>query len=103
MDIIEITGDNFDEEVVCSEKRVLVDFWASWCGPCKMLAPVIDKIAEERDDIVVGKVDVDDQMGLAIKYGITGVPTIALFENGDVIGRSVGYQSKEELLSELGL
>lgn len=103
MDIIEITEENFDEKVVCSDIPVLVDFWASWCGPCKMLAPVIDEIAAERDDIVVGKINVDEQMGLAIKYGVSGVPTVALFKNGDIVERSVGYQSKDELLSELGL
>ncbi len=103
MDIIEITEENFDEKVVCSDIPVLVDFWASWCGPCKMLAPVIDEIAAERDDIAVGKINVDEQMGLAVKYGVSGVPTVALFKNGDIVERSVGYQSKDELLSELGL
>ena len=103
MDIIEITEENFDEKVVCSDIPVLVDFWASWCGPCKMLAPVIDEIASERDDIAVGKINVDEQMELAIKYGVSGVPTVALFKNGDIVERSVGYQSKDELLSELGL
>lgn len=103
MDIIEITEENFDEKVVCSDIPVLVDFWASWCGPCKMLAPVIDEIAAERDDIAVGKINVDEQMGLAVKYGVSGVPTVALFKNGDIVERSVGYQSKGELLSELGL
>ncbi len=103
MDIIEITEENFDEKVVCSDIPVLVDFWASWCGPCKMLAPVIDEIAAERDDIAVGKINVDEQMELAIKYGVSGVPTVALFKNGDIVERSVGYQSKDELLSELGL
>lgn len=103
MDIIEITEENFDEKVVCSDIPVLVDFWASWCGPCKMLAPVIDEIAAERDDIAVGKINVDEQMGLAIKYGVSGVPTVALFKNGDIVERSVGYQSKDELLLELGL
>ena len=103
MDIIEITEENFDEKVVCSDIPVLVDFWASWCGPFKLLAPVIDEIAAERDDIAVGKINVDEQMGLAIKYGVSGVPTVALFKNGDIVERSVGYQSKDELLSELGL
>ena len=103
MDIIEITEENFDEKVVCSDIPVLVDFWASWCRRCKMLAPVIDEIASERDDIAVGKINVDEQMGLAIKYGVSGVPTVALFKNGDIVERSVGYQSKDELLSELGL
>ena len=103
MDIIEITEENFDEKVVCSDIPVLVDFWASWCGPCKMLAPVIDEIAAERDDIAVGKINVDEQMGLAIKYGVSGVPTVALFKNGDIVERSVGYQSKDEILSALGL
>ncbi len=103
MEIIEITEENFDEKVVCSDVPVLVDFWASWCGPCKMLSPVIDEIAAERDDIVVGKINVDEQMGLAIKYGVSGVPTVALFKNGDIVERAVGYQSKAELLSEFGL
>ena len=101
--VIMLNEDNFRQEVLKSEMPVLVDFWAAWCGPCKMLAPVIDEIASERDDIAVGKINVDEQMGLAIKYGVSGVPTVALFKNGDIVERSVGYQSKDELLSELGL
>ncbi len=103
MEIIELTDKNFDEKVIGSDVPVLVDFWASWCGPCKMLSPVIDEIAAERDDIVVGKVNVDEQMELAIRYGVSGVPTVALFKNGDIVGRTVGYQSKSDLLSEFNL
>lgn len=103
MEIIEITKDNFNEKVVCSDIPVLVDFWATWCGPCKMLAPVIDQIAEERDDIVVGKIDVDKDTELAIRYGVSGVPTVALFKNGDIVERAVGFMPKAALLSELGL
>ena len=98
-----INDSNFENEVLNYNGKIMIDFWAEWCGPCKMLAPVIDEIAAERDDIVVGKINVDEQMGLAIKYGVSGVPTVALFKNGDIVERSVGYQSKGELLSELGL
>ncbi len=103
MSIVEITTENFDEIVVAADKPVVVDFWASWCGPCKMLSPIIDQIAEERDDIIVGKVNVDEQQLLAMQFGISGVPTVALFKNGDVVERSVGFAPKAELLSELGL
>ena len=103
MGIVEITTDNFDEIVVAADKPVVVDFWASWCGPCKMLSPIIDQIAEEREDIIVGKVNVDEQPLLAMQFGISGVPTVALFKNGDVVERSVGFATKAEIIEELGL
>ena len=85
MAVLEITTENFDDIVVAADKPVVVDFWASWCGPCKMLSPIIDQIAEERDDIIVGKVNVDEHPLLTMQFGISGVPTVALFKNGDVV------------------
>jgi thioredoxin 1 len=94
-----ITRDNFEEEVIRSEKPVLIDFWASWCGPCRMLAPVIEAIANERDDIKVGKVNVDDEGALATAFGVSSIPTVVLMKDGKEAARSVGYRPKEELLS----
>ena len=97
---IAITKDNFEREVLLSEKPVLVDFWASWCGPCKMLAPIIDEIAEEYADTVkVGKVNVDDEGELAMKFGVMSIPTVILFENGEVKQTSVGFRSKPDIVS----
>lgn len=98
---LEITTENFDELVLNSDKTVLVDFWADWCGPCKMLSPVIKQIAEERNDIVVGKVNVDEQPGLGIKYKIASIPTVIVFKNGEITNKSIGLVSKAELLSLL--
>ena len=95
---IVLTSGNFETEVIKSDKTVLVDFWASWCGPCRMLAPVIAGIAEEREDIKVGKVNVDDEPGLAAKYGIEAIPSVFVFKNGRVAAKSVGYRSKADLL-----
>lgn len=95
---IKLTEKNFEEEVLKEEKLVLVDFWATWCGPCKMLAPVLAEFAEEhKDKLKVGKVNVDEQRDLAIKYNITSIPTLILFKNGEIINISVGFHSKAEL------
>ncbi len=100
---INLTEENF-EEVLKSEKVLLVDFWATWCGPCKMLAPVLSEFAEEnKDKIKVGKVNVDEQGDLAIKYGITSIPTLILFKNGEVANISVGFHSKTELEEMLNI
>ena len=95
---VKITTKNFNEEVLKSEKPVLVDFWAIWCGPCKMIAPIIEDIAEEYSDkIKVGKINVDEEMELAMKYGITSIPTLLLFKGGEVVKKTLGYMSKEEV------
>lgn len=101
MDIITVTEKTFEEEVLKSDKPVLVDFWADWCGPCKMLAPVMDKIAEERDDIKVCKVNIDEEMNLALKYNVMSIPTVIAFSNGEIKKRTVGVQSKAEIISLL--
>ena len=97
---ITLTAANFEEEVLRSDKPVLVDFWATWCGPCRMLAPVIAQIAEEqKDTIKVGKIDVDEEPELAMRYGIASIPTLKVFKNGEVVNRSVGVISKDEILA----
>lgn len=99
---IKITVDNFEEEVLGSQIPVLVDFWASWCGPCRMLSPVVAEIAEELEGKVkVGKVNVDEEGELAARFGISSIPTVMVFKNGEVTNTSVGVCPKEELLALL--
>ncbi len=92
-----ILNQNNFKETVNKNEKVLVDFWASWCGPCKMIAPHIEKIAEERQDITVGKVNVDDCPALAAEYNIVSIPTLLIFENGEVSNTLIGYRTKEEI------
>ncbi len=99
MSEITITKANFEEEVLRSEKPVLVDFWASWCGPCKMLAPVLHEFADEHDEVKVGKVNVDEEMDLAMRFGVSSIPTLILFKNGEAVKTSVGFVSKVQLES----
>lgn len=103
MDIIKITKENFEEEVLNSEKPVLVDFWASWCGPCMMQGPVLDELAGEYDNIKVGKINVDEQQELAIRFGVMSIPTLMYFKGGEPVERLVGLRSKEQLAESLGL
>lgn len=94
-----ITAQNFEQEVLKSDKPVLVDFWASWCGPCRMLAPVIEEIAQEYTEVIkVGKVNVDEEPELAGKYSISSIPTVILFKNGKVEKTSLGFVPKQEIL-----
>ena len=99
MSVITVTKDNFENEVMKSEKPVLIDFWASWCGPCRMLSPTVDQIAEERADIKVCKVNVDEESELASKFGIMSIPTLFVIKNGQVVNQSMGVQPKSAILA----
>lgn len=97
MDVIEINKNNFEEEVLKSGKKVLVDFYANWCGPCKMLKPVLDSVAEEHDDVKLVSINVDEAESLAMTYGISSIPCLIKFKNGIEVDRSIGFKSKEEI------
>ncbi len=101
MSHIQITGENFDTEVMNSKKTVLLDFYADWCGPCKMIAPIVEELSNERTDIVVGKINVDDQPELANRFGISSIPTIVVMKNAEVANHAVGFRSKDQLLALL--
>ena len=98
MSYINITNQNFNEEVLNSDKPVLSDFWASWCGPCRMIAPIIEEIADERADIKVGKVNVDDEPELATQFGIMSIPTLVVMKDGDLVNKLVGVRPKNQIL-----
>lgn len=97
MGTISVTKDSFEKEVLQAEQTVLVDFWAEWCGPCKMLAPLIGQIADEHPEIKVCKIDIDDEASLAIDYQVMHIPTLMVFKNGEVVNRSEGVIPKAEI------
>ena len=98
MAVVTLTLENFEAEVIKSDIPVLVDFWASWCGPCRMLSPIVDQIAEEKTDIKVGKVNVDEQEELPMRYGIMSIPTLIVFKNGEIVKKTMGVQPKAAIL-----
>ena len=102
MAYINITAANYEAEVLNSNKKVLLDFWAPWCGPCKMIAPIVEEIAAEHDDIVLGKVNVDEEMALAVQFKIASIPTLLVFEGGKQVNKAIGYMPKEGILKLLG-
>ncbi len=101
MAIVNITNVNFKEEVLDSDKKVLVDFWAPWCGPCRMVSPIVDEIAQENSAIKVAKINIDEQPQLASEYGVMSIPTLMVFENGEVADKAVGARNKTFILQML--
>ena len=101
MSVLTITKDNFEELVLKSEKTVLLDFWASWCGPCRMVSPIVDEIADENPQITVGKINVDEQPELAASFSIMSIPALFVIKQGKIANQIIGYRPKEEILSML--
>ena len=101
MSAISVNKNNFNQEVLNSDKPVLLDFWASWCGPCRMVSPIVDEIAAERSDIKVCKINVDEQSELAARFGVMSIPTLVVMKNGKVINQAVGARPKAQILAML--
>ena len=102
MKAINITMNSFDHEMIRSEQKVLLDFWAPWCGPCRMVAPIVEEIANERSDIVLGKINVDEEMELAMKFGIASIPTLIVIRDGKEAAKLIGYRPKADIEKLLG-
>ena len=98
MEVMKVTSSNFEEEVLNSDKTVLIDFYADWCGPCKMFSPIVESVAEENEDVKVVKIDVDNAQDLAIKYQVMSIPTIVVIKNGQEVNRNVGVVSKSQIV-----
>lgn len=101
MSVIHVNKENFEQEVLHSDKKVLLDFWATWCGPCRMIGPILDEISEERSDIKVCKVNIDEQPDLANQYRIMTIPTLMVIENGQILTQSSGARPKNQILAML--
>ncbi len=101
MSVLTVNNENFESEVLTSEKPVLLDFWASWCGPCRMVSPIVDEIAEENPQYLVGKVNVDEQNELAAKFGVMSIPTLVVLKDGKVVNQMVGAAPKQRILALL--
>ena len=101
MSAINVNKNNFDQEILNSDKPVLLDFWASWCGPCQMVSPIVDEIAAERSDIKVGKINVDEQPELAAQFGVMSIPTLVVMKNGKVVNQATGARPKAQILAML--
>jgi len=101
MSYVTITKANFQEQVLNNPKPVLLDFWATWCGPCRMVAPIVEEIAKERQDILVGKINVDEEMELAMQFGVTSIPTLVVMKNGKLAASAIGYRPKADILALL--
>ena len=101
MSVIHVNKNNYGQEVLNSDKPVLLDFWASWCGPCRMVSPILDEIAAERSDIKVCKINVDEQPELAARFGVISIPTLVVMKNGKVINQAVGARPKAQILAML--